>query len=178
MPVRSFEGVEPKIGSQVWIAPDSWVIGQVTLGACCSAFFGAVVRGDILPITIGEGTNLQEHSLLHTSTGLSPVFVGCDVTIGHRAIVHGCTVGNRCIIGMGSTILDNAVIEENCIIGANSLVSMNTVIPAGHLAFGSPARPVRKLTAKEMQGIQESAEHYRSLGSKYLADFAQARAKD
>ena len=177
MPVLPFDGVEPKVAPDAWIAPDSWIIGQVDLGSQCSSFFGTVVRGDILPVRVGDGTNLQEHALLHTSTGLSAVIVGKNVTVGHHAILHGCTVQDNCIIGMGSTILDGAVIEENCVIGANSLVSMNTRIPAGHLAFGSPARPVRKLTPKEIEGIRESARHYRELGEKYRASFGSGLAK-
>lgn len=167
MPVRAFNQITPHIADNAFVAPDAWVIGEVSIGKRCSMFFGAVARGDILPISVGDGTNIQEHALLHTSTGLTPCIVGKDVTIGHRAIIHGCTVRDRCIIGMGSTLLDGAVIEEDCIVGANSLVSMNTRIPAGHLAYGSPAKPIRPLTSQELQSIKDSALHYQELGSKY-----------
>jgi carbonic anhydrase/acetyltransferase-like protein (isoleucine patch superfamily) len=167
MPILAFDGIQPALDPEVFVAPDAWVIGATTIEARCSLFFGVVVRGDILPITVGAGTNIQEHALLHTSTGLSPCVVGRDVTVGHRAILHGCTVQDRCIVGMGSTILDGAVIEENCMIGANSLVSMNTRIPAGHLALGSPARVIRPLTETEISWLSESARHYQELGRKY-----------
>lgn len=172
MPVIPFEAKTPILGANVFIAPDAWAIGNVAIGENASIFFGSVLRGDINRISVGAGTNIQEHSVLHTSTGLADCIVGANVTVGHRAILHGCTVRDTCIIGMGSTILDGALVEEHCVIGANSLVTMNTKIEAGSLAVGAPARVVRRLTSEEIRGIEESAAHYRSLAKNYLSQFA------
>jgi carbonic anhydrase/acetyltransferase-like protein (isoleucine patch superfamily) len=167
MPIIPFENHTPRVESSGFIAPDAWVIGDVEVKGEASIFFGAVLRGDILPIKVGERSNIQEHAMLHTSHGLSPCIVGREVTVGHRAIIHGATVKDRCIIGMGSTLLDGAVVEENCIIGAHSLVTMGTVIPAGHLALGSPAKPVRKLNEAEIRQIRESARSYVATGKSH-----------
>lgn len=175
MPVAPFKNHCPRIHSPWFIAPDAWVLGDVEIGREVSIFFGSVLRGDILSIKVGDRSNIQEHAMLHTSSGLSPCIVGRDVTVGHRAIIHGATVHDRCIIGMGSTLLDGAVVEENCIIGAHALVTMNTVIPAGHLALGAPAKPVRKLTDAELKQIRESARHYVSLGQSHATTLNVAR---
>jgi len=167
MPILPFQHRIPVVAQSAWVAPDAWVIGDTTVAEQVSIFFGAVLRGDIEPIRVGAGTNIQEGALLHTSTGLTPCVVGQNVTIGHRAIIHGCTVGDSCIIGMGATILDGAVIEERCLIGANSLVTMNTRIPAGSLVLGSPAKVVRALTAAELEQLADSAAHYQKLGAEY-----------
>lgn len=169
MPVIPFKGKTPVIGPGTWIAPDAWVIGDVEIGENVSIFFGAVIRGDILPIKVGAGTNIQEGAVLHTSTDLSPTIVGSNVTIGHRAIIHGCQVQNECIVGMGSTILDGATIGERTIIGANSLVTMNSKITPKSLALGAPAKVVRELTAEELLGLERSAKSYQQLGGEYKA---------
>ena len=171
MPVLPYREDHPQIGEGVFIAPDAWVTGKTTIGKNSSLFFGAVVRGDINPVRVGTGTNLQEHALLHTSTGLGPCIVGDYVTVGHRAILHGCTVGNRCIIGMGATILDGAEIGDDCIIGANSLITMNTKIPSGSMVFGSPGKVVRPLTDDERLQIEENATHYIAVAHTYAAWF-------
>lgn len=167
MPVLPFREITPTIMSNVFLAPDAWIIGDVAIADHVSIFFGVSVRGDIKPIRVGARTNLQEHALLHTSTGLADCIIGEDVTVGHRAILHGCTVSDRCIIGMGSTVLDGAVIGPDCIIGANSLVKMHDNIPSGSLALGSPARVVRALREDEIAQIKESARHYKQLGADY-----------
>lgn len=167
MPILTFQDHTPTVGDGTWVAPDAWVIGDCSVAEGVSIFFGAVLRGDIEPIRVGRGTNIQEGALLHTSTGLTACIVGDEVTVGHRAIIHGCTVGHRCIIGMGATILDGAVIEDHCLLGANSLVTMNTRIPAGSLALGSPAKVVRALTQAELAHLAESAAHYQKLGAQY-----------
>lgn len=175
MPTIPFEQSQPLTDPSDFIAPDAWIIGKVSVAPDVSIFFGCVLRGDINPISVGRGSNVQEHAMLHTSNGLGPCVVEEDVTIGHRAIIHGAHIKSRCIIGMGSTILDNAVVEEDCIIGANSLVTMNSIIPAGHLALGSPAKAVRKLSANEIKSIADSAAHYRHLGAIYRAQFNSSR---
>jgi carbonic anhydrase/acetyltransferase-like protein (isoleucine patch superfamily) len=160
MPTIPFENELPVIGKSAWIAPNAWVIGKVQLGEETSVFFGAVLRGDIQRIVIGNRTNIQDNAVLHTSRGLKDLTLGENVTVGHGAILHGCQIENHCIIGMGSTVLDNAHIGENCILGANSLVTMRTEIPAGSMAFGNPAKVVRQLNERELKELRDSAESY------------------
>ncbi|RMG39596.1 MAG: gamma carbonic anhydrase family protein [Candidatus Dadabacteria bacterium] len=167
MAIIPYKNISPKIDPDSFIAPDAWISGDVEIRKNVSVFFGAVIRGDILPIFVDEETNLQEHCLLHTSHGLTECRVGKRVTVGHRAILHGCTVMDNSLIGMGATVLDGAVIEENCIIGAQSLVPLNTRIPAGSLALGVPAKVVRKLTDTEIEGLLESARSYVETGKVY-----------
>lgn len=167
MPIIPWKEELPDIKPSVWIAPSAWVTGRVSIDEDSSVFFGAAIRGDIQRIIIGRGTNIQDNAVLHTSIGLHDLVVGSEVTVGHGAILHGCTIKDHVIVGMGATVLDNAVIEENCIIGANSLVTMRTVIPAGHLAVGSPAKPVRKLTEKELNEVKDSARRYQATSRWY-----------
>lgn len=143
----------------VWIAQTADVVGNVTIGEESSIWYRAVVRGDIAPIEIGEGTNVQDGAVLHGSLG-TPVTVGNCVTIGHNAIVHGCTVGNNVLIGMGAIVLDNAVIGDNCIVGAGSLVTKGKEFPAGSLILGSPAKAVRQLTQEEIKKTADNAMEY------------------
>lgn len=171
MPIVSYGGLSPRVGSEVWLAPTAYLSGNVVLGERSSFFFGAVARGDILPIEVGAETNVQEHALLHTSHGLTPCLVGSQVTVGHRAILHGCTVGDRCIVGMGAIVLDGAEIGADCIIGAQSLVTLQTKIPAGHLAFGTPAKVVRPLTNEEIAALRSSARSYVESARQYRALF-------
>lgn len=167
MPIIPYKEHQPEIGQDVFVAPNAWVTGKVTLASQVSILFGAVLRGDIQRIIIGQGSNIQDNAVVHSSRGLNDCVVGDYVTVGHSAILHGCTIRHHCIIGMGSTILDDALVEENCIIGANSLVTMRTVIPAGHLAIGSPAKPVRKLNDRELKELQDSADSYIKVGRNY-----------
>lgn len=167
MPILPFHSSTPSIANHVFIAPDAWVIGAVTIGERASLFFNVVVRGDIQPITIGAGTNLQEHVLVHSSHDMAPVIIGENVTIGHRAIIHGCSIGNHSLIGMGATILDNAVIGEQCIIGAHTLIPKGMVIPPRSLVIGSPGKVQRTITDDEVRGLQESALHYQKSGATY-----------
>jgi carbonic anhydrase/acetyltransferase-like protein (isoleucine patch superfamily) len=157
----------PKINEQHFIAPDAWVIGEVTIAPLVSIFFGAVLRGDINPIYVGKGSNIQENAMLHTSQGLGPCTVGENVTIGHHAIIHGCTIADNCIIGMGSVILDGAKIGKNCIIGAQALVPMNAVIPDGSLVVGVPAKVLRPISEEQRQSIIDSALSYQKTGANY-----------
>lgn len=167
MPVLPFHGKTPKIGAGSFIAPDAWIIGDVEVGEHVTILFGAVLRGDLLPIRVGDGSNIQEHSMLHTTHGVSPCIVGRNVTIGHRAIVHGCRVDDDSLVGMGATILDGAVIEREAALGAHSLLLMNIVVPAGHLFAGVPASDRKILTDTMKKGILEGAEIYRDLGTEY-----------
>lgn len=143
----------------VFIAPHAVIVGNVTLAAGCSVWFHATLRGDVEPIQIDQRTNIQEGAVLHVDPGY-PVTVGAGVTIGHRAIVHGATVHDNVIIGMGSTVLNGAVIGENSIVGANALVTEGKVFPPGSLILGSPAKVVRSLTEEEIARISHGADTY------------------
>jgi carbonic anhydrase/acetyltransferase-like protein (isoleucine patch superfamily) len=167
MPIISFKGDAPAIADSAFIAPDSWVIGRVRIGELSSVFFNSVIRGDIQSITIGMETNLQEHVLVHSSHSMSPVIIGDRVTVGHRAIIHGCCIGDNCLIGMGATVLDDAKIGESSLIGAHSLVTKGTVIPPRSLVVGTPAKVVRTLSDIEISELAASAMHYVELSESY-----------
>ena len=138
-----------------YIAKNATVVGDVQLGNCVSIWYGAVLRGDSGCISIGNGTNIQDNAILHEKT-----IVGKNCTIGHGAIVHGCTIGDNCIVGMGSIVLDGAVIGDNCMIGAGALVTGKMNAPAGSLILGSPAKVVKELTAEQIEHNLQSAENY------------------
>lgn len=144
-----------------WVAPDASMIGKVVLGDGASIWFGAVLRGDNEPIIVGQGSNIQEHSVLHTDMG-SPLTIGRDCTIGHRAILHGCTVGDETLIGMGATVLNGAVIGRNCLIGAGALITEGKQIPDGSLVMGAPARVVRQLDDAAIERLRDSARRYQA----------------
>jgi carbonic anhydrase/acetyltransferase-like protein (isoleucine patch superfamily) len=155
-----YKGIWPKLDGEVFVAPGARVIGQVTLGHGAGIWFNAVVRGDDAPIAIGRYTNIQDSSVLHVQDAAHPTRIGDYVTVGHNVILHGCTVGDNCLIGMGAIILTGAVIGDNCIIGAGSLVTEGKTIPAGTLAVGSPARVIRAVSDQDIEMIRESARHY------------------
>ncbi len=144
-----------------YIAPNATVVGDVVLGENVSIWYGAVLRGDCGRITVGSGTNIQEHCVLHEETTL-----GENCTVGHGAIVHGCTIGSNCLIGMGAIVLDGAVIGDNCIIGAGALVTGKMNAPAGSLILGSPAKVVKEMTPAQIDGNRSSAAHYMELAQK------------
>lgn len=171
MPVIPFQERTPVVSPLAFIAPDAWIIGDVTVGDNVSIFFNAVLRGDIEAIRVGRGSNLQEHSLVHTSHGMSPAVIGEDVTVGHRAIIHGCRIGDRALIGMGATILDNAEVGEECIIGAHTLIPKGMKIPPRSLVMGTPGKVVRTLTNEEVSSLSASARGYQDLGAYYLEYF-------
>lgn len=162
MPVYELGGVRPELpqDGDCWVAPGAQVMGQVTLRAGASVWFNAVLRGDKERITVGEGSNIQDGCVLHADPGV-PLTVGADVTVGHKAILHGCTVGDGALIGMGATVLNGAKIGAGCLIGANALVTEGKAIPDGWMAVGAPAKPVRELTAEEKAGLRASAQRYR-----------------
>ena len=166
MTVYALDGYIPEIAPDAWVAPDAAVIGQVILGSGASVWFGAVLRGDNEPITVGAGTNIQEGCVLHTDVG-SPATLGRDCTIGHKAIVHACTIGDETLVGMGATILSRAVIGRNCLIGAGALVTEDKHIPDGSLVLGAPGRVVRSLDAAARERLLWSAEHYRENARRY-----------
>ena len=150
---------KPTLGKNVFIASTATVIGDVTLGAHSSVWYGAVLRGDINYIRIGHHTNVQDNAVLHLADDFACV-LGNWVTVGHSAVVHACTVGDECLIGMGAVILDGAVIGKQSLIGAKALVTQGTKIPAGSLVLGAPAKVVRKLTNEERAGLKWWAQKY------------------
>ncbi len=164
----AIDGDAPQLGRDVWIAPTADVIGDARLGDGVSVWFGAVVRADNTPIVLGARSNVQEGAMLHSDPG-SPLTVGEGVTIGHHAILHGCTIGDNVLVGMGATVLNNAVIAENCLIGAGALVTEGKSFPAGSLIVGSPARAVRTLSPEAIAGLRLSAEHYVARAARFAA---------
>ncbi len=159
MPLYEFRGQRPTCHESTWVAPSADIVGDVRLAEDTSVWFGAVIRGDNTTIPIGARSNVQEGAMLHSDPG-SPLYVGEDCTIGHHAILHGCTIGNRVLIGMGATVLNNAVIPDDCIVGANALVTEGKTFPPGSLIVGSPARAVRELDERAIAGLKVSAAHY------------------
>jgi len=165
--VRSFGGTTPKVGDGTFLAETAVLVGDVVVGARSSIWYGAVLRGDVYYIRVGDETSIQDNSVIHVTHGRHATVVGNRVTIGHSVNLHGCTIADRCIIGMGSIILDSAEIGERCIVGAGSLVTPGTRIPPGTLALGSPARPKRDLTPEELSWLEVSAAHYVELARGY-----------
>lgn len=147
------------VSGDFWVAPDANVIGNVILQDATSIWFGATLRGDNEPIIVGEGTNIQENCVLHTDIG-SPLTIGKNCTIGHKAMLHGCKIGEGSLIGMGATVLNNAVIGKGCLIGAGALITEGKVIPDGTMVLGTPGKVVRELNSQEKQGLIASALHY------------------
>lgn len=150
----------PKIHETTFVAPSADVIGEVEIGSHSSVWFQCVVRGDVNWIKIGSRTNIQDHSMLHVTRKKSPLRIGDEVTVGHRATLHGCTIGNRILIGMGAIVLDDAEIGDDCIVGAGALVTKGTKIPPRSLAVGSPAKVVRELKDEEIAFLKQSAANY------------------
>jgi carbonic anhydrase/acetyltransferase-like protein (isoleucine patch superfamily) len=173
MAIRDFEDRLPDIHPTSYIDDKALVIGNVTIGENCSIWPFTVIRGDVNSIKIGNNTNIQDNSVLHVThdgpynPGGFDLQIGNDVTVGHRVILHGCHIGNNCLIGMGSTIMDGVVIETNTVIGAGSLVTPNKILEPGYLWLGSPARKVRKLTDEEIKSIEYSAQQYLKLKSRH-----------
>ncbi len=146
-------------GDAFWVAPDANVIGKVELGRDVGVWFGVTLRGDNEPITIGDRTNIQELTVMHTDPGF-PVTIGEGCTIGHRAIVHGCTIGDNTLIGMGAIVLNGAKIGNNCLIGAGALVPEGKEIPDGSLVVGMPGKVIRTLNEETIEGLRKSADRY------------------
>jgi carbonic anhydrase/acetyltransferase-like protein (isoleucine patch superfamily) len=166
--VYGLDGVVPRFGAGVFVAPNASVIGDVVIGDESSLWFGTVVRGDVFPIRIGARTNVQDNTVIHVTGGKSPTTIGDDVTVGHLALVHGCTIGDRCLIGMGSILLDDAVVEEECLVAAGSLVPPRMRIPARSLVMGRPAKVVRTLDQADLEHMREAAALYVGYARKYV----------
>ena len=157
-----------------WVAPNAVVIGDVSLKKNASVWFGSVLRGDNDPIILGENSNIQDNSVCHTDDGM-PLIIGNNVTVGHKVILHSCTVGDNSLIGMGSTVLNKAKIGNNCLVGANSLVTEGKEFPDNHLIVGSPAKVKRELTDMEKKIIELSALHYVENMKRYKKDLLEGK---
>lgn len=158
--ILPFEDVYPAVGTDVFVADDAKVIGRVTLGARTSVWYGCVLRGDVGTIHIGDDTNIQDLTVVHVTGERFNTRIGNRVTVGHRAILHGCTIHDDALIGMGAIVLDGAVVERGALVGAGALVPPGKVIPAGTMALGSPAKVIRELGEDAMVAHRESAAHY------------------
>ncbi|SEP66322.1 Carbonic anhydrase or acetyltransferase, isoleucine patch superfamily [Devosia sp. YR412] len=160
MPIYALDGLAPQIDPDVgWVAPTAVLIGDIVVGADAGIWFGVVARGDIERISIGARTNVQENCVLHTDSGY-PLTIGDNVTIGHGAVVHGCSIGDNTLIGMGATVLNGAKIGKNCLIGANALITENKVIPDNSMVLGAPGKVVREIDAEGVKALAASAERY------------------
>ena len=163
-----YKGILPKIHETAFIAPTADIIGDVEIGERSSVWFQVVIRGDVNTIRVGARTNIQDHSLLHVTRKTSPLRIGDEVTVGHRVTLHGCTVGNRVLLGMGAIVLDGAVIGDDSIVGAGALITKGTKIPPGSLAIGAPAKVSRPLKPEELAFLKQSAENYVGDAAEYM----------
>jgi len=149
----------PQVAATAWVADNAQVVGEVVLGEDSSVWFGVTVRGDTAPIVIGAGTNVQDGSVLHADEGM-PLVLGERVTVGHQVVLHGCTVGDESLIGIGAVVLNGARIGRHCLVGAGALVTEGKEFPDGSMILGSPAKAVRSLTPEQIEGLRRSAAHY------------------
>jgi len=159
MAVYALDDLTPELAESAWVAEDAQVMGNVRMAADASVWFGSVVRGDTETISIGEGSNIQDGSVLHADHG-KPLTVGKHVTVGHQVMLHGCTIGDESLIGIGAVVLNGAVIGKNCLVGARALVTEGKSFPDGSMILGSPAKVVRQLSPEEIEGLRRSAKHY------------------
>ena len=166
MPLYEIDGVGPQLGECAWAAPSADLIGDVRLGRRCSVWFGAVIRADNTPIILGEETNFQDGAIGHSDPG-APLTLGARVTVGHQAILHGCTVEDEALIGMGARVLNGAVVGAQCIVGAGALVTEGKVFEPRSLIVGSPARAVRQLSEEQVALLKMSAAHYADKAAHY-----------
>ncbi|PCD03422.1 gamma carbonic anhydrase family protein [Sphingomonas spermidinifaciens] len=169
MPLYAIDGHAPVVPGSSWVAPSADLIGEVVLGDEVGIWFGAVIRADNTPIVLGDRTNVQEGAMLHSDPGV-PLIVGADCTIGHHAILHGCTVGDRVLIGMGATVLNNAVIGDDCLVGAGALLTEGKTFPPGSLIVGSPAKVVRELSPEAIAALKASAAGYAARQAHFRAN--------
>lgn len=164
----TLDGHQPDVAADAWVAPGCHLIGKVVLRAKSSVWFNSTLRGDNEVIDVGVGSNIQENAVLHTDMGY-PLVIGSGCTIGHKAMLHGCTIGDNSLVGMGATILNGAVIGANCLIGAGALISEGKVIPDGSLVMGMPGKVVRQLDETAINGLRASALNYQGNAARYKA---------
>jgi carbonic anhydrase/acetyltransferase-like protein (isoleucine patch superfamily) len=166
--IRTFQGIKPTIPQSCFMEETAVIIGDVVMGEDCSAWFHAVIRGDVNYIRIGNRTNVQDLCMLHVTHDTHPLIIGDDVTIGHHVVLHGCTIHSRVLVGMGAIIMDGAVIGEDSGVGAGALITENTTVPPKSLILGSPAKVKRPVTEQELAWISESAQNYVRYSRQYL----------
>jgi carbonic anhydrase/acetyltransferase-like protein (isoleucine patch superfamily) len=159
MAVYELDGMTPEVHATAWIADSAQVMGHVRIAADASVWFGCVLRGDTESMSIGEGSNIQDLTVMHADHGL-PLTVGRHVTVGHKVMLHGCTIGDESLIGIGAVVLNGARIGRHCLVGAGSLVTEGKEFPDGSMIMGTPARVVRQLTPEQIEGLRQSAQHY------------------
>lgn len=168
--IRTFQGIQPTVPTSCFIEETAVVIGDVVMGEHSSVWFNAVIRGDVHYIRIGDRTNVQDLCMLHVTHDTHPLIIGSDVTIGHNVVLHGCTIQDRVLVGMGAIIMDGAVIGEDSVVGAGALAVEGTIVPPKSLILGSPAKVKRPATDKELAWIKESADNYVRYARQYLSD--------
>lgn len=169
MPVYALDDKRPVLGGGVFVAPNATVIGDVVVGAESSVWFGAVVRGDVYPVRIGARTNVQDNAVVHVTADKAATSIGDDVTIGHLALVHGCTIGDRCLVGMGSIVLDGAIVEDEAFVGAGALVPPRMRVPSRSLVVGRPAKVLKRLGDADLDEIRGAAAHYVAVAAAFLS---------
>lgn len=167
--IRTFQGIRPTIPQSCFIEETAVIIGDVVMGEDCSAWFNAVIRGDVNYIRIGNRTNVQDLCMLHVTHDTNPLIIGDEVTIGHHVVLHGCTIQHRVLVGMGAIIMDGAVIGEDSVVGAGALITEGTIVPPKSLILGSPAKVKRPVTGQELAWIRESAQNYIRYSRQYLS---------
>lgn len=166
MAIYELDGVAPRVAAMAWVAENAQVMGDVVIGDGASVWFGVTARGDTDTITIGAGSNVQDGSVLHADVGV-PLTIGADVTVGHQAMLHGCTIGDGSLIGIGAIVLNRARIGRHCLVGAGSLVTEGKEFPDGSMIMGSPAKVVKSLTPEQIEGLLRSAQHYRQNAERF-----------
>lgn len=175
MPIYSHKGVTPKLGKNVYVAPNATIIGDVEIGDDSSIWFGVVIRGDVFPIRIGARTNIQDNAVVHVTAQRASTTLGDDVTVGHLALVHGCTIGSRCLIGMGSIVLDHAIVEDDSFIAAGALVPPRMHVPAKSMVVGRPGEVRRQLREADLAQIKAAGESYVQYARDFMLDVREIR---
>jgi carbonic anhydrase/acetyltransferase-like protein (isoleucine patch superfamily) len=166
MALYELDGMAPQVAASAWVADNAQVIGNVVLSEDSSVWFGVTLRGDTETITVGRGSNIQDGSVLHADVGF-PMTVGENVTVGHQVMLHGCTIGEGSLIGIGAVVLNGVKIGKHCLVGAGSLVTEGKEFPDGSMILGSPARAVKSLTPEQIEGLRRSAKHYTDNAARY-----------
>lgn len=176
--IRPWKGAVPRLHASVFAAEGAVIVGDVEIGEDSSIWFGCVVRGDVNAIRIGARTNVQDQTVIHVTGGTHPTTLGDDVTVGHRVVLHGCTVKDRCLIGIGAVVMDGAVVGPDAMVGAGALVPPGMVVPPGTLVLGSPAKPKRPLSPEELAFLPRSAANYVGYAAAYRAEGAGQGGED
>ena len=166
MAIYELDGVSPQVSASAWVADSAQVMGRVELGDDANVWFGVVIRGDTETIKVGKSSNIQDMSVLHADVGM-PLVVGEGVTVGHKVMLHGCTIGDNSLIGIGAVVLNGAKIGKNCLVGAGALVTEGKEFADGSMILGSPARVIRQLSPEQIEGLRQSARHYVENANRY-----------